>query len=244
MLQPTRGIVLRAIKYGDTSLIVTVFTRSFGIQSYIVQGIRSAKAKQQRAGLMQPATLLDMVVYNKPLQNLQRIREFQPAHIYRSLHEEIVKNSIALFSIELLLRLLPEHAPMPEVFDLAFNYLCLLDEEHAGDCANLPLYFIIGISRLLGYEIHGNYSTATPHLDLAEGAFSSSPPRVGSSLQDEDIAALAGLLKTEEPGELKRIALNAAARNRIIDWYIEFLQRHTQHMGAIKSLAVLRAVLH
>ena len=81
MLQPTRGIVLKSVKYGDTSLIVTVFTRTFGVQSYIVQGIRSAKAKQQRAGLMQPATLLDMLVYNKPQQNLQRIRYFQPAYI-------------------------------------------------------------------------------------------------------------------------------------------------------------------
>jgi DNA repair protein RecO (recombination protein O) len=241
MLQPTRGIVLRSVKYGDTSLIVTVFTRTFGVQSYIVQGIRSAKAKQQRAGLMQPAVLLDMVVYNKPQQNLQRIKEFQPAHIYISLHEEIVKNSVALFSIELLLRLLPEHAPMPEVFDLAFDYLCLLDEEHTSDCANLPLYFVISISRLLGYD---HYSGDTPHLDLAEGAFTATPPRIGSLLNDEDARAMAALLKVQHPGELKTIELNAAGRNRLIDWYIEFLQRHTQHMGTIKSLAVLRAVLH
>ena len=244
MLQPTRGIVLKSVKYGDTSLIVTVFTRTFGVQSYIVQGIRSAKAKQQRAGLMQPATLLDMVVYNKPQQNLQRIREFQPAYSYMSLHEEIIKNSIALFSVELLLRLLPEHAPMPEVFDFVFDYLCTLDREHAGDCANLPLFFIICISRLLGYEIHGNYSDATPHPNLAEGAFTEAPPRMAPFLEDEDARALDSLLKVQHPDELKKIELNAAARNRLMDWYNEFLHRHTQHMGAIRSLAVLRAILH
>src|SRR5690606_8893505 len=115
MLQKTNGIVLRSVKYGETSLICSVFTEVYGVQSYLVQGVRTAsKTRQNRAGLLQPATLLDMVVYNKPHANLQRIKEFQPAYIYQSLQEHIVKNSVALFSVELLLRLLPEQAPFPE----------------------------------------------------------------------------------------------------------------------------------
>ena len=83
MLQKTNGIVLRSIKYGDSSLITTIFTSVSGVQTYIVQGVRSAKQGKNRAGTFQPGMLLDLVVYQQPQKNMQRIREFQPAYIYR-----------------------------------------------------------------------------------------------------------------------------------------------------------------
>lgn len=244
MLHKTRGIVLRSVKYGDTSLIVSIFTEVQGVQSYIVQGIRSAKARHQRAGLLQPATLLDLVVYHRSANNLQRIKEFQPAYIYHSLHEEIVKNSIALFSVEVLLRLLPEHAPMNEVFDFSFSYLVHLDDMPVGDIANFPLYFIVSIGRMMGYDISGSYTKATPHLNLKEGAFTATPPASGPFVHDEDAIALSMLMQVREATALKAVDMNAAMRSRLLDWYLEFMHQHTQHMGTIRSLAVLQAVLH
>lgn len=244
MLDTTRGIVLRSVKYGDTSLISTVFTEKHGVQSYLVQGVRSSKSKTNKASLLQPAMLLNMVVYHKPNTNLQRIREFQYAHIYTSIQQEVVKNSIALFSVELLLRLLPEHAPMPELFDFAFHYFEQLDSLPVSASANLPVYFTIQCSKLLGYEIHGTYAAETPHLNLQEGAFTHHLPLMGPYATDDEAKALSALLQQEDVRSITTIALNAEMRNRILDWLLEFLNRHTQHMGSIKSLEVLRAVLH
>lgn len=244
MVHLTRGIVLKAIKYGETSLIVNIFTEKFGVTAYLVQGVRTAKARQNRAGLLQPATLLDLAVYNKPQNSLQRIREYQPAHIYLHLQEEIVKNSIALFSVEVLLKLLPERAPMPELFEFCFDYFKALDELAVEKTANFPVYFIAQLSKLLGYEIHGDYSSATPHLNLREGAFTSQAPLIRPFVLDEDAQALSQLLKIQEFSKLDDIELNAAARYRLLDWYLEFLHQHTQHFGNIKSLAVLQAILH
>jgi DNA repair protein RecO (recombination protein O) len=42
MLHKTKGLVLRAVKYGETSLVVTMFTELFGVQSYMVNGVRTA----------------------------------------------------------------------------------------------------------------------------------------------------------------------------------------------------------
>ena len=39
-LHKTKGIVLRTVKYGETSIIVTIFTELFGIQSYLVNGVQ------------------------------------------------------------------------------------------------------------------------------------------------------------------------------------------------------------
>src|SRR6188768_954982 len=109
MITTTQSLVLRSIKYGETSLISTQFTRIYGIQAYMVQGVRatSAKGRSSRAGLLQPGMLLDITAYHKPQSNLQRLKEFSPTVIYCSIHEEVVKNCVALYSAELLLRLLP-----------------------------------------------------------------------------------------------------------------------------------------
>jgi hypothetical protein len=44
--------------------------------------------------------------------------------------------------------------------------------------------------------------------------------------------------------DLKGVKMNSAMRFRLIEWYVAFLQAHTQYMGALRSLPVLQAILH
>jgi DNA repair protein RecO (recombination protein O) len=244
MIASTRGIVLRAIKYGETSLVVTLFTAQFGTQTYMVKGVRTAKARQNRAGAFQPGTLLDMVVYRQPQKSMQHLREFQLAYIYTTLQENVVRNSVLLFSVELLLRTLPENAPLPDLFDFAWNYFITLDKMPTADIANLPLFFIIQCSRELGYELAGSYDAATPHLNLQEGRFAEQPPAMAPYVGDDDAAALSRLLRVSDYQELGLVEMNSEMRLRLLDWYIAFLQLHTQHTGNIRSLPILRSILH
>ena len=244
MLHKTNGIVLRSVKYGESSLITTIFTAAAGIQTYIVQGIRSQKSRQNRAGSFQPGILLELVVYQQPNKNMQRIREFQVAYIYKALQEDVVKNSIVLFSVEVLLRLLPENAPLPALFDFVYAYFIALDTMPVHDVANFPLFFIIHCSREFGFDLTGGYSNETPYLNLAEGGYTAQPPATLPHVTDEDAMALTLLLKVNAFDELRQAPMNADMRLRLIDWYVAYLQQHTQHMGNVRSLAVLRAVLH
>ena len=78
MVHATKGIVLRTVKYGDTSVITTVYTELFGVQSYIVKGVRQrTKTSSGKAGYFQPAAILEMEVYHNELKQLQFVREFQ-----------------------------------------------------------------------------------------------------------------------------------------------------------------------
>lgn len=246
MITTTQSIVLRSIKYGETSLVSTHFTRVYGVQTYLVQGIRtaSARGRSSRAGLLQPATLLDITAYHKPQANLQRLKEFSPAVIYQSIHEEVIKNSIALFSAELLLCLLPDAAPMPELFDFAMEYLMQLDVRPLDVVANFPVFFALQCSRSLGYEIAGQWTPDTPYLNLAEGGFTADPPFAGTVVMTEDAAALARLMQVRQFDELAAVEMNGAIRQRLLEWYLQFLHRHTEHMRPVKSLAVLQTVLH
>ena len=61
MNHTTHGIILRTVKYGETSIIASVFTEIFGVQSYIVNGVRvSSKKGAGKANLFQPAAILDL----------------------------------------------------------------------------------------------------------------------------------------------------------------------------------------
>lgn len=243
MVQATRGIVLRSVKYGETSLVCTVFTEVYGTQSYMVQGVRSAKAKN-KAALFQPATLLDMIVYNKPGANLQRIKEYQPAYIYQNLQEHVVKNAVALFSVELLLRLLPEQAPFSELYDFSFEYFKALDAAEVKKTGNFPLFFLVQCSAMLGYNISGAYGSDTPHLNLQEGGFSAHPPVVPPHMSDADSGKLYEVITATDMDDVNNIALDSGTRFRLMDWLLAFLHTHTQHLGTIKSLQVLRTILH
>lgn len=244
MLHKTRGLVLRTIKYGETSIICTVFTEVFGVQSYIIQGVRGSNPKQNRAGLLQPGNLLDLVVYQKPQQSLQRIKEFQPAFIYYTIQEKISKNCIAMFSVELLLRLLPEHAPIPELFEFCFEYFSSLDNAEVSKIGNYPVFFLITCSNMLGYTITGRHTGETPHLNLREGGFSQLLPTERPFATDDDAQMLDKLLRVAAIKDVATVDMNGASRFRLLDWLLAFMHNHTQHMGEIRSLTVLRTVLH
>ncbi len=240
----TNGIVLRSIKYGETSLIVTVFTEVYGIQAFMAQGIRSTKGGRNRAGLLQPTMMLEIVMNHQQTKSLQRMKEFQPAYLYQSVQQDIVKNTVALFSVEVLLRLLPEEAPFPELYEFTQQYFTRLDTTAQSSIGNYPLFFIIMCSRFLGYEPKGNYSEETPHLNLQEGGFTDHPPAYEPFIADDEGAKLNELLLVNGFDELELVAINGTLRLKLLKWYISFLQTHTQHMGNIKSLAVLQAILH
>src|SRR6188768_3165830 len=96
MLHKTRGIVFRFTKYGETSIIVNIFTELFGMQSYIVNGVRS-KSSKNKIALYQPLTLLDLVVYHRDNANILRIKEIKCLYPYQFIPMDVRKSTIAMF---------------------------------------------------------------------------------------------------------------------------------------------------
>lgn len=153
MLYKTQGIVLNYIKYKETSVIVRVFTELFGIQSYIVNGVRSTKSKKGSA-LLQPLTLLDLVVYhNKKAESLQRLSEFKTTYPFQTIPFDIKKSTMALFITELLSKVLKEEEEQHHVFEFLHQTIQLMDTK-LNDYENLHLYLMIKLTHFIGFGIH------------------------------------------------------------------------------------------
>src|SRR5215203_4734734 len=128
MIHKTKGIILRSIKYGETSLVVTVFTEQLGLQSYLVNGVRQASSKgTAKAALFQPTAILELVAYHNELKNLQRLKEFRWAYLYQHILSDVMKNAVALFMIELLTKCLKQPESNPELFYFVEDALHHLD---------------------------------------------------------------------------------------------------------------------
>jgi DNA repair protein RecO (recombination protein O) len=168
----TKGIVLRTVKYGETSVITTVYTELFGIQSYIVKGVRQTSKKgSSKATYFQPAAMLEMEVYHNELKNLQFIKDYQWSYLYTALFFDVIKNAAAMYLIELLQHALKQPEANPELFYLIEDSLKQLDKGNETLTANMPLYFTLHLLAELGFQVQGEYNTQTPVLDLQDGNF-------------------------------------------------------------------------
>ena len=244
MMHKTQGIVLRTVKYGETSLICTVFTELLGMQSYMIKGVRSVKSRSRKANTLFPASILDMVVYEQPQKNLQTIKEYTAALLYQSLQEDVVKNGIALFAIEVVTQLLTAHDPQPELFSFLKNYLVRLDDTPRATAANFPLYFLIQSAKLSGYYLAGEYSELYHYADVHEGRFSAAVSQYPPFIEGDEAALMSVLNKADSFEEIMAIKMTGAERRKMLQYYLTFLQLHVPHFRELRSLAIITAIIY
>lgn len=220
MIHKTRGIVFRFIKYQETSIIATIFTEQFGLQSYIVNGVRSKSAKGKIA-LYQPLTLLNLVVYHRENANIERIKEISCFHPYRTLTSDVKKSTLAMFINELLNKTVREESHAGEIFAFIVDSLIALDTLPSG-YENFHLIFMIKLSRYLGFGV------TRPNEIL------------GSQIVDAETEALLEQLLVAGYDDAVRIS--NIQRRTLLDLLLRFYHEHMEHLGEIKSLPVLREV--
>jgi DNA repair protein RecO (recombination protein O) len=243
MTHKTKGIILRTVKYGETSVITTVYTELFGIQSYLVKGVRQSTKKSAGKGIyFQPAAILEMVVYHNELKNLNFIREYEWGHLYQNLLFDVVKNTVAMYIVEMLQHSLKQPEANPELFYMIEDTLKQLDIASATLAANLPLYFSLHLAGELGFRIQGSYSNVTPFLDLQEGLFVDALPAHSYYLHKSLAEATSLLLSINFYNDLENIHLARDIRRSLLTAYQNYIALHVQDFGEIKSLPVLQEI--
>lgn len=245
MTHKTKGIVLRTIKYGETSLVVTIFTELFGVQTYMVNGVRTSKRSGAKAVLYQPAAILEMEVYHNELKAMHRIKESSWSVIYNNVLSDVIKNSIALYMVELLYKSLKQPEQNADLFYFCEDAFTQLDVADSNIAANFPLYFALHLTHFFGFkisnEISGNKDNL--YLDLIEGNFVNEQPLHTHFLKGENAMITSELLKIMQLHELEQVKLNSVKRRELLWKYHDYYALHIQDFGKMKTLQVLHEVL-
>lgn len=244
MIAKTKGIVLRSVKYGETSLVVTIFTETFGVQSYLVNGVRTASKKgTSKASLFQPASILELVAYHNEFNKLQRLREYKWDFLYQNVLSHVHKNAVAMFMIELLSKCLKQPEANPDLFYFTEDALRHLDTANNAVTGNYPLYFALHLAVFFGFRINDEFSAEKHYLDLEEGRFAEDQPLHQYYLIDREAAAVSDILKIMQPHELEQVYLNQDMRRRILHGLEQFYAFHVPEFGTMRTLPVLREIM-
>jgi len=240
MLHKTIGIVLHSQKYSDTSLIVKIFTKHFGLQSYIINGVRNKKSKT-KATLFQPLSLVDMEVSHSGKAGLQRLNELNSHIPFSSILTSITKSSIVLFLNEILYKSINEAHADDDLFEFIKNSLLILDLK-TESCSNFHIYFMIHLSKFLGFFPHGKFIDHTSFFDLQEGCFINQMPKHVHYMDTEECKLLF-LFINEGYETIQTIKLVKAQRTQLLKSLLVFYRLHITGFGEIKSLEILEEVI-
>jgi DNA repair protein RecO (recombination protein O) len=240
MLHKTRGIVFKTTDYAESSVIAQVFTEKFGIQSYIINGVKKPKAKISR-NMLQPLHLLDMVVYHKNGGGVQRVSELKNAPLLQSVPYDVIKSSIAIFLNEVLYKAVRQQSPDENLFSFIFNAIESLDHQSEG-LANFHLLFLVRLTRYLGFYPEQFSAANGDYFDMKNGTFSRFKPEGLYYLSPPHTQNFGALMQCSfENMHLLRFSNDE--RRYLVQKLLEYYALHIDSFGSIKSHEVLEEVL-
>ena len=233
----TKAIVLTAIKYGDTSLIVKAFTQTDGIKSYLLKGVLASKKGKLKTAYFQPLTQLELTANHKNKGTLETIIEAKILYSYTTLHSDIIKNSLVLFLAEMLSNCIQEQQQDDSLYSYIEYSLQWLDTNN--EIANFHILFLLNLTKFLGFYPDTS-EISFFYFDLLEGTFIPSPS-INPIIKKENINCFKNLLGINFD-TLKRIKIAKANREALLKSVILYYELHLQGFRKPKSLDVLNAV--
>jgi len=239
MLTKTQAIVLHSIKYGETRLIVDMFTRSYGRLSFIVSLPKSPRSKIKKQ-YFQPLTILEIEVDVRPKVHLQKLSDVRLFVSYTTIPFHPEKLSIALFIAEFLYYALRGEQQNVLLFDYILSSIQWLDGQ-TGRYANFHLVFLMRMSRFLGFYPNLDHYEAGDCFDLRESVFSPVPPVHRDFLHPEEAEKIQLMMRMDYPN-MHLFRLSHQERNRLLEVALGYYRLHLPDFPELRSLPVLQAL--
>lgn len=239
MLSKTRGIVLHSIPYNDTYSIVYMYTEAFGRASYLVARRRGKKSPVSKA-LFMPLSVLDMEVEHLNKRELHRVKEAKLCFPLAEVFSNPVKNVLAIFLAEVLLRVVKDTEPDARLFDYLYESIRLLEYTDKG-LANFHLVFLLGLLHYMGIFPNVESYRDRSYFDMLNGVFIDRIPMHRHYLTQEESAFFARLLRISYEN-MSLYAFSRQDRVGIIERILEYYRLHLPEFSEIKSLAVMQSL--
>ncbi len=177
MIIKTEAVVLRAIDFRESSLIVTLFTRKQGVVSVIAKGARKPKSKF--SAFLVPGQVLEVVYYHKPTRNIQTLSDTSYLLKLDRLRTDIEKMALTTTTMELVGQVLHENEVNEPLFLFIINMLSWLNKREQVSRLLFPYIQLriidrIGIGLQPGENIETN-SGSRGYINIESGTLTITP---------------------------------------------------------------------
>lgn len=228
------AIVLRTTPYSDSSVIVRLFTDSYGMQSYLVNGVRKKKAAITSA-MLQPLTLVQLEAYQRENAGLQRIKELHVYPVLPRLQQEPLHGLAASLLAECLMRAIREDSEQPELFDWLQQQILLLETTEQPALEMLAM--LTRLTEWMGFKPQAFGQREGAWFNLNEGRFESQHDFRSAYASASTARQLSYFLLKDA------FAAEDAPGSAYLDDLLKYYQLHLPGFGSPKSLEVVRSML-
>lgn len=240
MITRTKGIVLHTVDFSETSVIAKIYTETYGMQSYMLNGVRKAKSKFN-ANLLQPLSLVELIAHQKENRDIQRVSEITSAPAFNNIPYDVAKSSLAFFIAEVLYKSIREEEANENLFQFLFQHIQLLDQIKTS-CKQFHHYFLMQLTKHLGFFPHGNYDEEFFVFDMREGVYLPEFPPYPEFFTSQQAALLFQISNTDFDAH-QQIEMTTAARRELLNNILRYYELHALHGAKVNSHKVLEEVL-
>ena len=107
-------------------MIADILTKTHGLRSYVVSGVRSKKS-MGKANTFYPLNIVELTAYPAPEEKLARIKEIHYAHIYQRLNLDVIPTAVGTFLVEICRKSIKEREPNLELYHFLRQMFLILD---------------------------------------------------------------------------------------------------------------------
>jgi len=236
MIFSTKGIVLHRFKYTDSKTIVKIYTEKFGLQSYLIYGASSKKARQTTP-IFQALFLVDMQVYHNEKHDLQKIKEISNLYPFTSIPFDIYKSSISQFLAEFFMQILKENDIDIDLFLFLEEAIKTFDNKNEKHL-NFHILTLLKMCSYFGITPNNNFSANKTTFDLSLGKFITGKPNHKNYVNKNTALIIHKLLNTNIHN-YNYLKINNTERRNLLDVIINF---YTFHLGKPKNLKTLKVL--
>lgn len=236
MLTKTEAIVLHAFRYGETRMIVDMYTRVFGRLSFIVPLPKTAKGRIKKQ-FFQPLTQLTIETDVRPRLQLQKLSSAVIATPLLSLQTNPSKLSISLFLAEFLYHALKGEQQNEALFDYIASSLQWLDSA-GSQVANFHLVFLMRMSRFLGFYPNLDGYLPGSYFDLRASVFCQQAPVHHDFLVPAEAEKVQLMMRMNYP-TMHVYRLTQDDRRRLLEIAMNYYRIHLPAFPELRSLNVL-----
>lgn len=241
MLVSTEGIILRIIKFKETSVIAHVLTADHGIVPLIVSGVRS-KNNKGKAAQFQLGNLLQVIYYDKNKDTVRRLKESQLATHYQTIFQQLPKMALTQYIVEVTGNCLYQSALSTEdIYPLVRQLITYMDET-TEPTVNFGVYFVWHLIDRLGLrpnleDIDGDY------FDLQSGHYVVDPP-LHQSFIDRAAASYINELLMTPIDQINKLSISSQFRQALVAGAHIYLKVHLPYFKVPNSVKIYRQILN
>jgi len=239
MLTKTKAIVLSNMKFKENTLLLRLYTEEYGRCDYLLFGAQSKKGGKKTA-FIQPFSLVQIDAEHRPNKDMQVIKEIKLDTPNNDLLFNPYKNTLALFLSEILIHILRTNEKDEPLFEFLSQSIKYLDLAEKG-IANFHIAFLCRLTIFLGFQPNMDKSAGNRYFDFKQATFVDIPPFHKQYLNTTTAQFLDVLMRMNYQN-MHLYRFSRDQRAEILDHILEYYRLHTQGMGDLKSLSVLKEV--